>query len=198
MSKEIKIHPMSKRFRLALHDMPDVMKDTNNSFTKKKYASLKSVLDAVKPVLANHHLTIRQETRILVDTHMMYIKTFICDASLNTLEDDVCINEMILPEKVDDKNPAHSLGKSITYCRRYSLLVALNIVADDDDDGNRMSRQQVDVPKKDERSIDQFKTDCLDALKNAGVELTDEIKKAVVEANDKATIKSIYAGAVNQ
>lgn len=45
------------------------------------------------------------------------------------------------------KNPAQEYGSALTYCRRYSLLMALGL-ATEDDDASRFTQKEDDDPKK--------------------------------------------------
>jgi hypothetical protein len=90
-----------------------------------KYADLNDVLEAVRPVLNKHGLSISQSTvseegRIGVVTRIYHtsghVETF---------------GPLLLPAGGD----ARSAGSAITYARRYGLCAALGIAPDDDDDG---------------------------------------------------------------
>lgn len=53
------------------------------------------------------------------------------------------------------KSDPQAYGSAITYARRYALAAALGIIADEDDDGNRASRQPApEQPKSEPRPVD--------------------------------------------
>jgi hypothetical protein len=106
LDKEVKVIPKSGK--------------GNYSF---KYATLSSIIEASKPILAKHKLSYSQliEENGSVTTILMHESG------------EYLISNFYLT--ATDKN-AQSLGSAITYNRRYSLAAMLGIIADDDDDGN--------------------------------------------------------------
>ena len=99
-------------------------KDANNPHFKTKYADLPSVIDAVKPALIANRLFFTQAT--------------------HDVEGGVCIETMVHHESGESmsfgrlfvpasKNDAQGFGSALTYARRYSLMTALGIPAEDDD-----------------------------------------------------------------
>ena len=100
--------------------------DQTNPHFKSKFASLKSVIDAVKPALNANGIFFMQISHP-VDSGIG-IETVFCkgDEKLST-------GVVVVP--VDRAN-AQGLGSSMTYAKRYSLALACGIAADEDDDGN--------------------------------------------------------------
>tara|TARA_Y100000385_G_scaffold278715_1_gene327395 strand:- start:203 stop:838 length:636 start_codon:yes stop_codon:yes gene_type:complete len=110
----------------AQSEMTHAQLDQINPQWKSKFASLKSVIDAVKPALNNNGIFFMQISHP-VDAGVG-IETVFCkgDEKLST-------GVVVVPV---DKLNAQGLGSSMTYAKRYSLAVACGISASEDDDGN--------------------------------------------------------------
>ena len=103
-----------------------------------KYAGLDRVLAHVRPVLAKHGLFITQDVQIDADGVLLLLTT-VHHASGQTLE--------FGPVRVRAGQNPQQIGSNVTYMRRYALVSALGIAADEDDDGAAASQ-----PKKVTRS----------------------------------------------
>ena len=110
----------------AQSEMTHAQLDQINPQWKSKFASLKSVIDAVKPALNANGIFFMQISHP-VDAGVG-IETVFCkgDEKLST-------GVVVVPV---DKANAQGLGSSMTYAKRYSLAVACGISASEDDDGN--------------------------------------------------------------
>ena len=101
-------------------------KDAKNPHFKSQYATLESVVDAIKPVAAKHGLGYLQrfhdcENGVALETIIFHASG--AELSTGTLR---------IPAS---KNDAQGYGSAITYARRYGLQTAFGI-APEDDDGN--------------------------------------------------------------
>lgn len=119
-------------FTRALMEMPDLLTDSSNPHFRSKYVSLPKLLATVRPVLAKHGLAISQriqsgETRLLLQTVVHY-------------ENDQEIL-VVASYPVPLQGNPQQVGSAITYARRYSLMAALGIMGDPDDDGNLAASQ---------------------------------------------------------
>lgn len=119
-------------FTRALMEMPDLLTDSSNPHFRSKYVSLPKLLAAVRPVLAKHELAISQriqseETRLLLQTVVHY-------------ENDREIL-VVASYPIPLQGNPQQVGSAITYARRYSLMAALGIMGDPDDDGNLAASQ---------------------------------------------------------
>ena len=178
---------IDERFFSALQEMPTVLKDKKNDFTKAKYATLNAILDAVKPILTKHGLAIFQTTKISDDGKIFLI------TSVVTEDSKMEIFSLPLLEDLDNKNSAHSLGKAITYIRRYSIVTALCLATEDDDDGNSVQRKQVPkAPPKVEKTMEVQRKECLDALAKAGAKLDDDTKEIIGQIDDRDALVAFY------
>lgn len=94
-----------------------------------RYATLASVLETVRPGLAEHGLSVVQAPASEGST--VTVTTRIMHSSGEWLETTISA-----PAQTD----IQKLGSSISYLRRYSLMAVLSLAADDDDDGNTAAK----------------------------------------------------------
>jgi hypothetical protein len=127
MQMSEQIGEISKALAAAKAELSHATKDAKNGgFGGAKYATLSSVIDAVRPTLATHGISVMQPVsndpagNIVVETILMH-------------ESGQWFRESIAgrPEKPN----AHGTGSIISYLRRYSLAAFVSI-AQEDDDGN--------------------------------------------------------------
>jgi len=100
--------------------------DKNNSHFGSKYASLTSVLDAVRKVFPKHGLSIIQGPEC--DGQVVSVETIIGHASGQWVSCTLSIPT--------GKPGAHAIGSAITYAKRFTAQAMAGVAADDDDDGN--------------------------------------------------------------
>lgn len=101
-----------------------IMYDKTNPFFKgSKYASLQTIIHKISPLLYKNNLILTQSIdEYTLVTNLYHVETGEVLSSKHPL--------------VMEKNTMQSLGSAVTYARRYSICTLLNIVADNDDDGN--------------------------------------------------------------
>lgn len=109
---------------------PRTDKTANTGQYSYSYASLPEVLDLIRPVLHENGLAVMQsvvthDLGVGVTTRIVHNEGHIEDCG-----------PVLLPAG----NTAQAHGSAISYARRYSLLAALGIAADDDDDGAGASK----------------------------------------------------------
>ena len=107
-------------------------KDATNPHFKSRYTPLDTIVEKVGPVINKHGLVwmtlpVRDDNGEPALTYRLAHA-----ASGEVLEGTM---PLLLA-----KRDAQGLGSAITYARRYSLCSVLNLVADDDDDGNGARR----------------------------------------------------------
>lgn len=110
-------------------ELVTVGKTAANPFFKSKYADLATIMLASQPVLTKHGLAVVQlpdnlEGRPALTTILMHSSGQSVQATV----------PLILT-----KEDPQGVGSAITYARRYGYAAALQIVIDEDDDGNRAS-----------------------------------------------------------
>ena len=110
----------------------------NPAFKGSRYVSLDALLDAVKPVLAEHNLALIQtleteEGKVGVSTSLLHTSGHLF--SFGKL--------MVKAEGLT----AQQVGGAITYIRRQSIQTACGISVDLDDDGHQASAPKPQAPK---------------------------------------------------
>lgn len=108
----------------AFAEIEGAAKDKVNPHFKSKYADLTSVIDAIKPVLSKHNLAFYQrpqpsEGGILVQTMLRHASG-----------EEVDLGTLYVPA---NKQDAQGFGSALTYARRYALMTAFGVPAEDDD-----------------------------------------------------------------
>jgi hypothetical protein len=108
----------------AFSEIEGAAKDKLNPHFKSKYADLTSVMDAIKPALARHNLIFYQrsqpsESGILVQTVLRHASG-----------EEIDLGTLYVPA---NKQDAQGFGSAMTYARRYALMTAFGVPAEDDD-----------------------------------------------------------------
>jgi hypothetical protein len=114
----------------ALAEIGGAAKDKINPAFKSKYADLGSVIDAIKPILAGHGLAFTQHTTPSEDGVM--VETFV----RHTSGEKESLGSLYVPA---NKRDAQGFGSALTYARRYALMTAFGVPAEDDD-GNAAAK----------------------------------------------------------
>jgi len=140
---------------LVFHgEMGVVYKSENNPFFKSKYASLATILSAVKEPLQKAGLSFVQ-----FPTGENEMTTTLMHAASGEWMSGTF-------KMTPSKNDPQGQGSVITYQRRYALGAILGLNIDEDDDGNAAS-----IPvKKDVSSVNGLKT-----KKDSDIEVVDDL-----------------------
>ena len=121
-------------------EVKDPTRNGENPHFKSKYVQLDGLLAAVRPILANHGLSLMQSTG--GDGVNISVSTLIMHTSGEWIETE----PLVL--KAQQATP-QGAGSACTYGRRFSLSAALGVAWDDDDDGNAASNPPTKAkPKK--------------------------------------------------
>lgn len=130
MNKSESISVLSAALCAFQAEVENVKKDATNPFFKSKYASLDSIWDAVRPILAKNKLALSQFpsgdgelTSILLHESGEFI-------------------EVSAKMSIKEHTP-QGQGSAITYMRRYAMSSILGIVTEEDDDGNEASKPAI-------------------------------------------------------
>jgi hypothetical protein len=112
-----------------------VVKDKSNpAFKGNRYATLDSVNKAIREPFAKYHLAVTSFFKRTEDGGYSLTTRVTFGDTGEFTEIDYPIT---LPANIQQQ------GSTITYVRRYSICALLNLVADEDDDGNAASGKQV-------------------------------------------------------
>lgn len=124
-----KVDQIAAALTKVQRNLQPASKDATNPFFKSKYASLASVWENCRQLLALNDLAISQ----IMETvdGKPHLNTLLIHSSGQWLKSQMPIT----PKKQDPQ----SFGSALTYARRYGLSAIVGIVADDDDDGNQAS-----------------------------------------------------------
>lgn len=147
-------------------EVGSISKDATNPFFRSKYATLDSIIKAVKEPLSKNGLSYTQLpdgeglTTVLLHSSGEFIS---------------CVYSM--PAK---DNTPQGRGSALTYMRRYALSAVLGVAADEDDDGNTAS-EKTDKDKP----FDSAKA-LIESANTA--EVLESIQKRV-NASDKFSVK---------
>lgn len=104
-----------------------IEKDATNPHFKNNYASLDTIIDEVRPLLAKHGLSMMQFPG--GDGEKFTLRSMLLHESGEWIE-----SEPITMRPV--KNDPQGIGSCSTYARRYSLSAMLSLNTGEDDDGN--------------------------------------------------------------
>jgi hypothetical protein len=114
----------------AFAEIEGATKAATNPHFKTKYADLGAVIDAIKPALINHNLFFVQCSQ--PSEHGVTVETVLHHVS----GDKLSLGALYVPA---NKQDAQGFGSALTYCRRYSLMTAFGVPAEDDD-GNAAAK----------------------------------------------------------
>lgn len=109
-----------------------VLKDKTNPAFRSKYADLGACLDAVEGACLDNGIAVYQETE--KDDTGVTVETVFLHESGESLR----CGKLHVPAAKQDPQ---GYGSALTYARRYSLMTACGIAAEDDD-GNAASRRE--------------------------------------------------------
>ena len=182
---------IAKAFVAAKKEFAPALKTSTNPHFRSKYADLAGCLEAVNDALLNHGIAIIQETA--ESDSGVVVETVFIHESGETIRG----GKLHVPASKQDPQ---GYGSALTYARRYSIMAACGIAAEDDD-GNAASRPKsrnsldgvgatsatfnVHLPGKDEpHSTHTEPAACVDAI----VKMV-----AQVERNNKADAKEKIA-----
>lgn len=126
MEKSDSITALCKALAKAQAKITGAVKDKTNPHFKSSYATLESVVDAIRPVAAENGLSFVQISRD--SDNCAAVETVI----LHESGEWVSCGVVSVPVS---KGDAQGFGSAFTYSRRYSLSAAFG-VAPEDDDGN--------------------------------------------------------------
>lgn len=118
---------LAKALASAQAEFGTVPQSGINPFHKSKYSTIEDYVNAAKPVLAKHGLSISQAPNLL---ETQFVLTTIL---MHESGEHIVSNQPIFAAKQD----AQSMGSAITYARRYAYGAVLGMASGDfDDDGN--------------------------------------------------------------
>jgi hypothetical protein len=135
-------------------ELVTVQRTIVNPFFKAKYADLATIMQESQPILTKHNLSISQFPDTIsgqpaLTTILMHVSGQFVRATIPLPISRVTVVTTVEPtqQKPNHKETTSSgydpqeFGRALTYMRRYGYAAVLQIVIDEDDDGNKSSRQ---------------------------------------------------------
>ena len=129
MTRSESITHLATALAKAQAEMPVAVFDATNPFLKSKYASLGAVIQASRPILAKHKLSLVQFP--ISDPTSIGVESILAHESGEFVAERILIP--LTEEK--GKSKVHAAGSTLTYLRRYSWASILGMYSDEDSDG---------------------------------------------------------------
>ena len=191
------IKELSAAMAKAFAQIEGAIKGKTNPAFRSKYADLAAVTDAIKPALAEHGLWYRQVFHPAEGG--VCVETIIHHASGQSL----ACGPLFLPASKQD---AQGFGSATTYARRYSLMAAFGVPAEDDDGQAAVQRAPQATQKPASATDDVEMESVLSRLREAAMDGLDSLQtafkampgsdaKAAVWAKHSASLKAAAAKA---
>lgn len=117
---------LSSAMAAAFAEIEAATKSATNPHFKSKYADLGSVIDAIKPALIKHGLFFTQRCHGGSGDPGVFVETVLHHSS----GEELSLGELFVPA---NKQDAQGFGSALTYARRYGLMTAFGVPAEDDD-----------------------------------------------------------------
>ena len=127
---KVKAASLNTAMAKAFAEIEAATKGALNPHFKSKYADLGAVIDAVKPPLIKHGLFFTQ--RCEPAQGGVSVQTVLHHEG----GEEMCLGTLFVPA---NKQDAQGFGSALTYARRYALMTAFGVPAEDDD-GNAAAR----------------------------------------------------------
>src|SRR5512138_24359 len=130
MTRSETITHLATALAKAQAEMPVAVFDAANPFLKSKYATLGSVIQASRPILAKHKLSLVQFP--ISDAAGIGVESVLSHESGEFVSERIVIP--LSEEK--GKTKVQCAGSTLTYLRRYSWASILGMYSDEDSDGS--------------------------------------------------------------
>ena len=132
------IDKVAEALAKANAELKSIGKDRTNPHFKNKYATLDAIMDAIRPSLAKHGLSVVQGAKEVTDG--FNVVTMLIHSSGQFVSN-------VVPVPLS-KNDAQGVGSALTYGRRYGVSSLLALATDEDDDGNQASKAKPEPAKR--------------------------------------------------
>jgi hypothetical protein len=180
------VKELSAAMAKAFAQIENAVKGKTNPAFRSKYADLAAVVDAIKPALAEHGLWFRQITHPADGG--VCVETVIHHSSGESL----ACGPLFLPASKQD---AQGFGSAMTYARRYSLMAAFGVPAEDDDANGAVASKPANKPPV--AINDTEGTMVLDSLREAAMGGLDALQarfKKIPNTPTKAAVWERHQG----
>ena len=154
MTKSESIANLAAALCLAQAQFKIAIKGKLNPFFKSKYADLQTVRDAAHDGLAANGLSVVQLPSGTGDA--VVLQTMLIHKSGEWICDEGVVMRPV-PTKLDQSGATgvtpQGVAAAITYARRAGLQAVLGVIADEDDDGEQISRVPTTAPRAPRQSV---------------------------------------------
>jgi len=130
MNKSPEIKNIAGAIAKAQSQIEVVGFDSVNPHFKSKYASLTAIVEAIRKPLADNGLSILHS--VIEEGQNMRLVSLLLHTSGEWIESTVPI--------ILSKNDMQGIGAAISYSKRFATCSLLNVVSDEDDDGNSIAK----------------------------------------------------------
>lgn len=138
------MNKIAPAFIKAKKEFPPVLKTSSNPFFKSKYADLAACIGAIDDAFLNNGIVMYQET--FEDATGVTVETVLLHESGEVLR----CGKLHMPAV---KHDAQAFGSALTYCRRYSLMTACGIAAEDDDGSKAVTPKPAPLSKEQVQAV---------------------------------------------
>lgn len=147
----------------AQGDIKAVGKDSVNPAFRSKYASLDTIMDAVRPLLYSHGLALIQGVTTPDRDEAGHLACITVDTTIVHTSGEWITTSVVIPvgtipvknkdgDVIDALPTAQTAGSAVTYGRRYGVSALLAITTDEDDDGAVASQRAEHQPTQAKRA----------------------------------------------
>ena len=174
---------LSAAMAKAFAQIEGAVKGKTNPAFRSKYADLAAVTDAIKPALAEHGLWYRQVLHPVESG--VCVETIIHHASGQWM----ACGPLHLPASKQD---AQGYGSALTYARRYSLMAAFAVPAEDDDGNAAVQRTpaaQKPISGPDEAEMESV----LSKLREAAMDGSDALQLRFRDMPKSPALAAVWA-----
>jgi len=163
------MNKIAQAFVAAKREFAPALKTSTNPHFKSRYADLAGCMEAVNDALLQHGIALYQETS--EDSTGVTVETVFLHESGETLRG----GKLHVPASKQDPQ---GYGSALTYARRYSVMAACGIAAEDDD-GNAAVKAKPTKP-----AVKQISEQDLNLALNsvAHAQTLDDLKSVYTEA----------------
>ena len=159
-----------------------------------EYTDLNGILDAVRPIFVQNHLSIIQNSYTTIEGNL----TMACVETIFLHESGEYVKSF--PLKFPAANSMQDFGGQITYMKRYSLAAMLGLATEKDDDANGMSGNDYayqQPPPQNQPPVQEPAQQSTDSGKMSDAQYK-ELKKALAKVAQAfgADVQTVYNGAL--
>ncbi|ESK41045.1 hypothetical protein P256_00030 [Acinetobacter nectaris CIP 110549] len=178
----------NRDFAMMSNEIPVIAKSSESKIQTKsgsefsvKYASLGSIIEIVRPILATYGFSVSFQHK---QENASQIKIF---CILRHRDGHSAHNELILPlDNSGAKSSVQQVGSTITYGKRYSICSLLNIATGDDNDGFTANAKTIRPKIKPARF-----NNALDAIRSKEITKDDLLSEYTLTDEQKAQVEAL-------